>query len=137
MYDEIYTIGCFDFLHHGHIKLLESIKKMGKKIIAGIHDDESLEKLKKLKKTQHQNINIRMKNLKKYTDIVYLISDTDPTFYIKMIHNNNNKLKQCFIRANDNINFPGIEFVKNNMEIKYLPYTKEISSSLIRKNKSL
>jgi D-beta-D-heptose 7-phosphate kinase/D-beta-D-heptose 1-phosphate adenosyltransferase len=48
MYEYIFTIGCFDRLHKGHIKLLNQLKSECKKLIIGIHDNNSIEQIKKL-----------------------------------------------------------------------------------------
>ncbi len=42
----IFTNGCFDILHIGHVKLLESCKAMGGKVIVGLNSDKSVKKLK-------------------------------------------------------------------------------------------
>ena len=135
MYERIYTIGCFDFLHEGHINLINSMKKMGKTIIAGIHDNNSLKKLKNLSDNDYQDILIRVKNLKKHVDHVYIISDTDPSLFLySIISKYDNKNNACFVRADDNINFPGINIINGIISIKYLPYTQNISSTIIRNN---
>jgi bifunctional ADP-heptose synthase (sugar kinase/adenylyltransferase) len=36
--DKVYTIGCFDLFHHGHIRLIERMRQVGKKVIIGVHD---------------------------------------------------------------------------------------------------
>ena len=41
-----------------------------------------------------------------------------------------NYKKWCFMRASDNKNFPSIEYIKDIMPIKYLPYSKDISVKL-------
>ena len=43
---KIFTNGCFDLLHIGHIKLLEFAGKQGDHLIVGIDDDASVEGLK-------------------------------------------------------------------------------------------
>ena len=43
------------------------MRKLGYKVIAGIHDDNSLEKLKNLDITDHQSIEQRMTNIKPYS----------------------------------------------------------------------
>ena len=135
MYERIYTICCFDFLHQGHINLINSMKKMGKTIIAGIHDNDSLKSLKNLSDGEYQDIAIRVNNLKKYVDHVYIICDSDPSLYLhSIISRNDNKNNACFVRADDNINFPGIDAIDGLISIKYLPYTKNISSTKIRNN---
>ena len=42
----VFTNGCFDILHPGHIDLLERAKKLGSKLIVGINSDESVRKIK-------------------------------------------------------------------------------------------
>ncbi len=42
----VFTNGCFDVLHPGHIKLLREAKHMGNKLIVGINDDASITRLK-------------------------------------------------------------------------------------------
>ena len=41
----IFTNGCFDVLHVGHIKLLEYCKSLGK-VVVGLNSDESVKRLK-------------------------------------------------------------------------------------------
>ena len=36
--DKVYTVGCFDLFHYGHIHLFERMSSMGKKLIVGVHD---------------------------------------------------------------------------------------------------
>jgi len=134
MYQNIYTVGCFDFFHQGHINLLEGMKQYGQKIIVGIHDDESIRKLKNLTPDKHQPFIQRLKNVKPYCDRVFVIAGTDPSPFLEAYFNNEDNFDtSLFIRADDNINFPGIEIVKSKMNIKYLPYTSGISSTEIRK----
>ncbi len=42
----VFTNGCFDILHPGHIDLLDRAKGMGTKLIVGINSDESVRKIK-------------------------------------------------------------------------------------------
>ncbi len=42
----IFTNGCFDILHLGHVKYLEIAKKMGDILIVGVNSDKSVKKLK-------------------------------------------------------------------------------------------
>lgn len=134
IYDTIYTIGCFDFFHEGHKKLLKTLRSRCNTLIVGVHDDNSLEKLKNLTPKQHQSHITRINNVKTIADHVFIICDPDPTEYIKcMISNKHNKINACFIRANDNINFPSKQYVEIKISIEYLPYTNGVSSTEIRK----
>lgn len=42
----IFTNGCFDVLHAGHVEYLEAASKLGDKLIIGLNDDASVTKLK-------------------------------------------------------------------------------------------
>jgi len=42
----VFTNGCFDIIHAGHIDLLERAKKLGDKLIVGINSDESVRSIK-------------------------------------------------------------------------------------------
>ena len=38
----VFTNGCFDLLHPGHIDLLERAKALGDRLVVGINSDESV-----------------------------------------------------------------------------------------------
>ena len=42
----VFTNGCFDILHRGHIEYLEQSKKLGSKLIVGLNSDASVKRLK-------------------------------------------------------------------------------------------
>lgn len=42
----VFTNGCFDIIHSGHIKYLYEAKKLGEKLIIGLNSDNSVRKLK-------------------------------------------------------------------------------------------
>ncbi|TCP28292.1 D-alpha,beta-D-heptose 7-phosphate 1-kinase /D-beta-D-heptose 1-phosphate adenylyltransferase [Tenacibaculum skagerrakense] len=42
----VFTNGCFDILHLGHVKYLEQAKKMGDILVIGVNSDNSVKKLK-------------------------------------------------------------------------------------------
>ena len=42
----VFTNGCFDILHRGHIDYLEKAKKMGDILIVGLNSDASVKKIK-------------------------------------------------------------------------------------------
>ena len=134
-YERVYTVGCFDWFHFGHNNLLKKLRDSGKRVIVGIHDDASIEKLKNLLPEEHQPLNERMNNIKPFVDIVYVIPDTDPTFFIKsVISPDDNKDNACFIRGDDMPNFPGRKYLEDKISIEFVSYTSGISSTQIRKD---
>lgn len=42
----VFTNGCFDILHLGHIDYLEKARDLGDKLIVGLNDDKSVNRLK-------------------------------------------------------------------------------------------
>lgn len=43
----VFTNGCFDLIHKGHIEMLTSAADLGSKLIVGLNSDSSVKKLKK------------------------------------------------------------------------------------------
>ena len=82
----VFTNGCFDLLHKGHIDLLTRASEFGDKLIVGINSDESV----KIIKGEHRPMEdqkTRKKNLLnlKYVDDVYIFEETTPLKIIKFI----------------------------------------------------
>lgn len=46
----VFTNGCFDLVHIGHLKYLKACKKLGSKLIIGINSDDSIKRLKGMKR---------------------------------------------------------------------------------------
>ena len=42
----VFTNGCFDILHRGHVEYLEQSRALGDKLVVGINSDESVRQLK-------------------------------------------------------------------------------------------
>jgi len=42
----VFTNGCFDILHYGHVKYLEDAKKKGDILIVGVNSDASVKRIK-------------------------------------------------------------------------------------------
>lgn len=42
----VFTNGCFDILHRGHVELLKAAKALGDILIVGLNDDNSVRRLK-------------------------------------------------------------------------------------------
>jgi len=52
----VFTNGCFDILHYGHVSYLERAKKAGRVLIVGLNSDRSVRKIK----GRHRPINREM-----------------------------------------------------------------------------
>ncbi len=42
----VFTNGCFDLLHRGHVDLLEAARALGDVLVVGVNDDDSVRRLK-------------------------------------------------------------------------------------------
>ena len=42
----VFTNGCFDVLHRGHIELLKFSKRIGDQLVVGLNSDESIKRIK-------------------------------------------------------------------------------------------
>ena len=82
----VFTNGCFDLLHQGHIDLLCKASSYGDKLVVGINSDESVRRLKGLNRPV-ENEKIRKKKLMKlkFVDDVYVFHDLTPLKLIKSI----------------------------------------------------
>ncbi|XP_013385612.1 uncharacterized protein LOC106155363 [Lingula anatina] len=129
--DKIYSIGCFDLFHRGHVAILQKMRNMGKQVIVGVHDSRSYYKLKN--KVPIDPIEKRMLNVKQYADVVYCITSTDPSNFISCIVHLCEGETALYIRGDDMQNFPSRHVVEALMPIRFLPYTQGVSSTKIRK----
>ena len=81
----VFTNGCFDLIHPGHITLLREAKKRGV-LIVGINTDESVRKIKE-EQRPIVPLKARMEVLDsiKYVDYIIPFSEETPIEIIKMI----------------------------------------------------
>ena len=42
----VFTNGCFDLMHHGHIRLLQQAAHLGQRLVVGLNSDDSVRRLK-------------------------------------------------------------------------------------------
>jgi len=85
----IFTNGCFDILHSGHIKLLQYAKNKGDILIVGLNSDESIQNIKGNDRPIN-DINERKTILSLFSFIDYIIifNDDTPLSIIKEIKPN-------------------------------------------------
>jgi cytidyltransferase-like protein len=129
---KVYTIGCFDLFHRGHVNVLLSLREFGYYIVAGIHDDASYFKLKN--KYTIDNLETRMALVKPFVDQIYVIPSTNPLLYIQsMVSQQDIEMGTCcYARGDDMLAFPGREWVESVMPVHFVPRTEACSSTLIR-----
>ena len=82
----VFTNGCFDLLHKGHLDLLSNAAGFGDKLFVGLNSDKSVKKLKGDSRPQ-QNERTRAQNLLelKYVNHVIIFEDLTPQKLIQEI----------------------------------------------------
>lgn len=83
---KVFTNGCFDILHVGHVELLKYSKSLGDFLIVGLNSDQSIKKLK----GTNRPINCEKDRKKileslKYVDEVIIFNEETPYELIKKI----------------------------------------------------
>ena len=76
----VFTNGCFDIIHLGHIKLLEECKKLSKngRVIVGLNSDESVKKLKGKARpvNDQQSRKVILESIKFVDEVIIFKEDT-------------------------------------------------------------
>jgi D-beta-D-heptose 7-phosphate kinase/D-beta-D-heptose 1-phosphate adenosyltransferase len=121
----VFTNGCFDVLHLGHLSYLEEAKKLGNILILGLNSDESIKRLKGDKRPIN-NLKDRIEFLNKFDFIDFIIpfNDDTPLNIIKLIE------PDILVKGGDYLleNIIGREFAKNTV---ILPFVDGKSSTNI------
>jgi len=82
----VFTNGCFDILHKGHVEYLNHAKKFGDILIVGINSDKSIKKIKGDKRPIIPvESRIYVLNNLKSVDFVVLFDEDTPINLIKII----------------------------------------------------
>ena len=80
----VFTHGCFDLLHKGHLDLLSNAASFGNKLFVGLNSDTSVKKLKgEARPIQNQEARAQKLLELKYVDHVIIFEDLTPQ---KLIH---------------------------------------------------
>ena len=129
-----YTCGVFDLFHIGHLSLLERCKDMCDILIVGVCSDEYVLKIKKKIPIIKEKERLKIISALKFVDEAFLI-DIDMTL---------NK-KEALNKFKFDVLFSGedwkdterykkieLEFSEYNVNIEYIKFTYEISSTSIK-----
>lgn len=85
----VFTNGCFDLLHEGHLHLLKEAKKLGTMLLVAVNEDASVQRLKGNARPI-ESLEIRIQKLAEISEVDYIISFSEDTPYslIKTIQPN-------------------------------------------------
>lgn len=82
----VFTNGCFEILHPGHIQLLETAKSFGDVLIVGINSDESVKRIKGEKKLIFdEKSRLKLISALECVDYTILFHENTPENLIKTI----------------------------------------------------
>lgn len=82
----VFTNGCFDLLHIGHVTYLEEAKKLGDVLIVGINNDESVKRLKgPTRPVQNESDRCQILAALKAVDHTILFAEDTPLNLIKAV----------------------------------------------------
>lgn len=82
----VFTNGCFDILHVGHVEYLTEAKKMGHHLIVGLNSDASVRRLKgKHRPIKNQETRAKILAAFECVDYVILFEEDTPINLIKTI----------------------------------------------------
>ena len=128
----VFTNGCFDILHKGHLSYLHQSKDLGDYLIVGLNSDDSVTLLKGSDRPIN-NQNVRAKNLLRldYVDAVIIFSEETPEELIKLL------LPDILTKGGDykKNQIAGSNTVtKNGGKVIILPHLKGYSTTAIINN---
>ena len=128
----VFTNGCFDILHYGHVKLLLESKKQGDLLIVGLNSDDSIKKIKGPDRPINNNQQ-RSLMLASLSFVDYVVFFFDPT-PIKLIE----KIQPNVITKGGDYNLNSIiganYILSNGEEVKIIPLIPNLSSSKLIKD---
>lgn len=81
----VFTNGCFDLLHLGHVRYLKDAKKLGDVLIVGLNSDTSVRRLKPQRPINDERARAEVLASLEMVDYVMLFSEDTPYEIIKLI----------------------------------------------------
>jgi rfaE bifunctional protein nucleotidyltransferase chain/domain len=125
----VFTNGCFDILHYGHVDYLEKARNMGGKLVVGLNSDVSVSRFKGADRPiQDQNSRARILASLQFVDLVVLFDEDTPKELISEL------IPNVLVKGSDYLaeNIVGAEVVKNSGgEVKTIEFVPGYSTSRI------
>jgi D-beta-D-heptose 7-phosphate kinase/D-beta-D-heptose 1-phosphate adenosyltransferase len=82
----VFTNGCFDILHAGHVDYLEASRQLGDKLVLGLNSDESVRRLKgPSRPICDESARARLLCALEFIDMVVLFEEDTPTELISAL----------------------------------------------------
>jgi D-glycero-beta-D-manno-heptose 1-phosphate adenylyltransferase len=107
----VFTNGCFDLLHLGHVDYLENARNMGDRLVIGLNSDSSVSRFKGPERPlQDQNSRARVLAALQFVDLVVFFNEDTPLELISQL------LPNVLVKGSDYLaeNIVGADVVKKN-----------------------
>jgi rfaE bifunctional protein nucleotidyltransferase chain/domain len=107
----VFTNGCFDLIHLGHVDYLEKARSQGDKLVLGLNSDDSVSRFKGPQRPiQDQNSRARVLAAMQFVDLVVFFNEDTPLNLITEIQ------PDILIKGSDYLaeNIVGADVVKRN-----------------------
>lgn len=125
----VFTNGCFDILHPGHVTYLEQAKALGNRLIIGVNTDASVSKLKgEHRPIQSEQARCMVLAALESVDALVLFNEDTPKDLIETVKPN------ILVKGGDYTieTIVGGDFVmKNGGEVKVIPFLEGYSTTAI------
>ncbi len=123
----IFTNGCFDILHHGHVRYLSEAKKCGDYLVIGLNSDKSVRNIKGGNRpVMSEGARAELLAALCFVDGVVIFDEEDPLNIIKHLR------PHVLVKGSDwaEEDIIGAELVKKEGgEVKRIPLIPGVSSS--------
>jgi D-glycero-beta-D-manno-heptose 1-phosphate adenylyltransferase len=127
----VFTNGCFDLLHLGHVDYLEKARQLGDKLVLGLNTDASISRIKGPNRPlQDEMSRARVMASLLFVDAVVLFDNDTPLELIKIVQ------PDILVKGDDYTieNIVGQDIViANGGEVKTVPLVKGYSTTNIVK----
>ncbi len=107
----VFTNGCFDLLHLGHVDYLENARNLGDKLVIGLNTDSSVSRFKGPERPlQDQNSRARVLAALQFVDMVVFFDEDTPLNLISQL------LPDILVKGSDYLaeKIVGADVVKRN-----------------------
>ena len=123
----VFTNGCFDILHQGHVRYLSEAKKCGDYLIVGLNSDQSVRNIKgKNRPLMPEGARAELLAALCFVDGVVIFNEKDPFAIIKYLQ------PQILVKGADwsEDDIIGAKLIKKTGgEVKRIPLVPDISTS--------
>ena len=123
----VFTNGCFDIVHYGHIHYLAASKAEGHKLVVAMNAESSIRKLKGATRPIHDTISrLHIMASFEFVDAVVEFSEETPLELLQTLRPN------VLVKGGDYIpeNIVGYDLIKSlGGEVKVLPFVEGYSTS--------